>query len=252
MFVLLVSSSSYNKFGEIKHLANQSQSCTPPALVRKCSVAGGRWFTQAAHHCRHHSLCSWVVDVRRWLAAILLLLAHCHSICQMQELALLLQTPNRFLSYFPMVKECKPALKKYICNWVPGTWGNANRQATAGMFHLEQGWWLAVKSCSARAIYTDAEGRKGEVDISVSLARVQVCAPLSVRWLMKWTRGLGNWFWLWLISPLVPFWSSFSVHSALVPSSLLTPPFPAHQLVPLTCFLSPTLKADLEMGKETT
>lgn len=51
--------------------------------------------------------------------------------------------------------------------------------------------------------------------------------------------------------PLFPSWlacrSAFCVHSALVfPSLLLTPPL--HQLVPLACFLSLTLKADLKMG----
>lgn len=114
------------------------------------------------------------------------------------------------------------------------------------MFHLEQGWWLGVKSCSARAIYTNAEGRKGEVDISVCLAGVQakpwcVCFYLCADWwneLWVWEIDSG---WGW--SPSLPFLACSLVGflCALPPSSL-----PVHQLVPLTCFLSLTLKADLK------
>lgn len=116
------------------------------------------------------------------------------------------------------------------------------------MFHLEQG---CVKSCSARAIYTNARGRKGEVDISVSLARVQadpaVCALLSVCWLMKWTRGLGNWFWLRLISLFLfclARWSASCVHSALT----LTPhPSPHFSSLPLGQLVFPHLLAHTDI-----
>lgn len=118
------------------------------------------------------------------------------------------------------------------------------------MFHLEQGWWLGVKRCSARAIYTNAEGRKGEVDISVRLAGVQanpwcVCFYLCADWwneLWVWEIDSG---WGW--SPSLPFLASLAGRL-----SVCTPPssLPAHQLVPLTCFLS--LKADLKMGEKKT
>lgn len=85
----------------------------------------------------------------------------------------------------------------------------------------------AWKAAVHRIIYTNTRGRKGEVDISVSLARVQVdpvvcvCARfyLCADW---WNElgGLGNWFWLRLISLFLfcfARWSASSVHSALTP-----------------------------------
>lgn len=117
------------------------------------------------------------------------------------------------------------------------------------MFHLEQGWWLGVKSCSARAICTDAEGRKGEVDISVCLAGVQanprcVCFYLCADWwneLWVWEIDSG---WGW--SPPHPL--CLLVFPPCVPSLLVTPAFPFPGLVLPTCFLSLKLKADLKMS----
>lgn len=98
------------------------------------------------------------------------------------------------------------------------------------MFHLEQGWWLGVKSCSARTIYTNAEGRKGEVDISVSLAGAQtnpwcVCFYLCADWwneLWVWEIDSG---WGWsssfpFLACLLACWSAFCVHSSLLTPSL--------------------------------
>lgn len=96
------------------------------------------------------------------------------------------------------------------------------------MFHLEQGWWLGVKSCKARAIYTNAEGRKGEVDISVCLAGVQanpwcVCFYLCADW---WNE-LGVWEidsgWGWSSSR--PFLACLLVGFRCALLSPLPPPF---------------------------
>lgn len=85
------------------------------------------------------------------------------------------------------------------------------------MFHLEQGWWLGVKSCSARTIYTNAEGRKGEVDISVSLAGAQtnpwcVCFYLCADW---W-----NELWVWEIDSGWGWSSSFPFLACLLAGRL--------------------------------
>lgn len=74
---------------------------------------------------------------------------------------------------------------------------------------------------------------------------VCVCASISVCWLMKWTLGLGNWFWLRRIS------LSFSSLASLLVCCLCSPIYPQsshpdHNLVLLTCFFSLKLKVDLK------
>lgn len=96
------------------------------------------------------------------------------------------------------------------------------------MFHLEQGWWLGVKSCNAQAIYTNAEGRKGEVDISVCLAGVQanpwcVCFYLCADWwneLWVWEIDSG---WGWSYS--LPFLACLLVGFLCALISPFPPPF---------------------------
>lgn len=110
------------------------------------------------------------------------------------------------------------------------------------MFHLKRGWRLGVKSRSARAhLYAMQEEGKGEVDISVLAWRVSrptpvVCALLSVCWLMKWTLGLGNWFWLRLISLSLPLPPSGSCAPSLtfLTSSPSRAPFGSSRLFSLT------------------
>ena len=98
------------------------------------------------------------------------------------------------------------------------------------MFHLEQGWWLGVKSCSARAIGTDAEGRKGEVDISVCLAGVQanprcVCFYLCADW---W-----NELWVWEIDS---GWGWSPPHPSACCFFSLCPLIPHHSYLPVSRF----------------
>ena len=98
------------------------------------------------------------------------------------------------------------------------------------MFHLEQGWWLGVKSCSARAIGTDAEGRKGEVDISVCLAGVQanprcVCFYLCTDW---W-----NELWVWEIDS---GWGWSPPHPSACCFFSLCPLIPHHSYLPVSRF----------------
>ena len=98
------------------------------------------------------------------------------------------------------------------------------------MFHLEPGWWLGVKSCSARAIGTDAEGRKGEVDISVCLAGVQanprcVCFYLCADW---W-----NELWVWEIDS---GWGWSPPHPSACCFFSLCPLIPHHSYLPVSRF----------------
>lgn len=72
----------------------------------------------------------------------------------------------------------------------------------------KRGRWLCMEGCRAQVIYINAEGRKGAVDMTVLLAVVHGARVLlSVCWLMKWTQGLRNWFWLRGWSPSLLLYS---------------------------------------------
>lgn len=122
------------------------------------------------------------------------------------------------------------------------------------MLHLVQGWRLALKRCSAWPIYTNAgeEGReRWTLEPGRNPSRAVLCAPLSVRWLMKWTQGLGNWFWLRLISlsahPLCCMHALFvALISLSTPSFLLTSWF-----LSLAFLVTDTERVNQKYGKKT-
>lgn len=81
------------------------------------------------------------------------------------------------------------------------------------------------------------EGRGGHQRVlGRSPSQPAVCVLLSLCWLMKWTLGLGNWFWLRLISPSPPLLAGFSSLCPLAPrhSCLPVSRFGSSHLFPLT------------------